>query len=90
MTDHNKLRDFLGKREGLYQGEVSLKASDLNEAIAAAERLLGVHIYPGVQVQGDQKQCLAFAEDVVKVAQMLQKLSGAIVGGKPVDMGEVN
>lgn len=80
---------FMDRPDGtMYAGEVTLKASDLEEAVAAAERLTGKHIYDKVEINGDSGECMQFASDVVKVAEVFKVLTSAITKANPLS-GEV-
>jgi hypothetical protein len=75
------------KEPGFYMGEVEVSINSLHEAIEAAERLVGKHVYSNVGVHGDKEQCERFASDVVAAAQMLLTLTKAITEGRPVPGG---
>ena len=69
---------------GMYVGEAEVSLSALHEAIDAAARLLGKHVFPSVEIRGDRQQCDNFARDIVAVAEMLQTLTKAITDGRKV------
>jgi hypothetical protein len=75
------------KEPGFYMGEVEVSINSLHEAIEAAERLVGKHVYGNVGVHGDKEQCERFGKDVLAAAQMLLTLTKAITDGRPVPGG---
>jgi hypothetical protein len=70
--------------DGFYEGEVTISIDDMSDAVEAARRLLDNASYNKVKMGGDQQQCIDFGKDVVKVAEMLMKMTVAVADARMI------